>query len=158
MKKGFTLLEVIIVLIILAIVAGFAVPSFTGLSTERLVKNTATDLAIFLNNSRMCAKGSGNEATVTLTGQATENNPFVFALTCTTKDGVDMAPNFVNPATLQIDSDLNLTGLAQNGTLSYPARGLVNFVDLTLQDNGLSPTFVCTISFSALGLAEVSCQ
>lgn len=66
MKKGFSILELVIVVIMLGIIASFAIPSVSGLSEERNVKTTASDLALYIDKIRTCANATGIPVKLTL--------------------------------------------------------------------------------------------
>ncbi len=71
MKKGFSILELVIVVVMLGIIAGFAVPSVSGITEERSVKTTANDLALYINKIRTCVNATGIPAKLTLSHTGT---------------------------------------------------------------------------------------
>ena len=65
-RGGFTLLELIVVLALLAITAAASVPAFLGESTATPEQRTATALAAVLTRTRDAARESSAPATVVL--------------------------------------------------------------------------------------------
>ena len=65
-RRGFTLLELLVVLVLLAITAAAAVPAFLGESRATPEQRTATALAGVLSQARTAARESGATATLVL--------------------------------------------------------------------------------------------
>ena len=71
-QRGFTLIELVVVIVILGILAAFAVPKFMGLETQARVASLNA-LAGSIRSSAAMARGvwmaSGSPATITVDGQ-----------------------------------------------------------------------------------------
>jgi len=63
-KQGFTLLELIVVLVIIGIVAGVAVPRFTGSFDSIRFRKTMNELVYFLREARIKAMSSAEATSV----------------------------------------------------------------------------------------------
>ena len=65
-RRGFTLLELLVVLLLFAITAAAAVPAFLATNTASEERNTATAIAMALTRVRDGARESGAPATLVL--------------------------------------------------------------------------------------------
>lgn len=71
-QRGFTLIELIVVIVILGILAAFAVPRFMGLETQARIASVNALEGTLRSASTMAhgvALASGNPATITVEGQ-----------------------------------------------------------------------------------------
>ena len=59
-KQGFTLLELIVVLVIIGIIAGVAVPRFTGSFDSIRFRKTMNELVYFLREARIKAMSNAH--------------------------------------------------------------------------------------------------
>ncbi|TVM04365.1 MAG: hypothetical protein CV087_00270 [Candidatus Brocadia sp. WS118] len=65
-RRGFTLIELVVVLVIIGIIAGVAVPRFTGSLDTIRFRKTMSDLVSFLREARIKAMGTAGIYHVTL--------------------------------------------------------------------------------------------
>jgi len=63
-KQGFTLIELIIVLVIIGIIAGVAVPRFTGSLESIRFRKTMNEVVYFLREARIKAMSTAKETNV----------------------------------------------------------------------------------------------
>lgn len=63
-NQGFTILEMLIALVVLAVILSLAVPSFRDTASRSALKTTTMDLIASINNSRAQAVSLGSTATL----------------------------------------------------------------------------------------------
>jgi MSHA pilin protein MshA len=135
MQRGFTLIELVVVIIILGILAAFAVPRFMGLDQEARIASVNSLLGTLRSASAMAhgvwlAQGSP-AAAITIDGQAiTFTNGY---------------PNAATIGSLLAAGTVTANGLA--GTFNSPAAG-------TFQLNGAQAPATCEVTYTAAAAAN----
>ncbi len=69
-KKGFTLIELIVVMAILGIIAAIAIPNFTGLQQQSRIKADYATASQIVKAARLQEINTGNPVAATTTGTA----------------------------------------------------------------------------------------
>ena len=155
--KGFTLLEMILTVVVVAALAVVAVPSFNTMIDRNIVKSQATELLSSIALTR--SEAIRRESIVIIRRQGTwaarwyiyndinNNNSY------SGPNGVDGPRIFDN---IQTNNRATITGSGNMGTsIRYNSRGLANLTPttdfLTVSKDGISSN----ICFSAIGLAYI---
>ncbi len=161
--KGFTILELLIAVAILAIVAGLAIPAMSGLGDEQKIKQAANNVADFINKTRMCAQSAAHrQATLTI------DKDRKFLIACNDEGGTAKWNKFTKAAnyeatdatgtfTLKGGNPLTPIDLSSvSKTIIFPSRGLLdNEYEITLS----RAPFTCIIKINRIGTAEAtSCR
>jgi general secretion pathway protein G len=95
-KRGFTLVEILIVVVILGILAAIVIPQFTGASTEAKLSSLVSDLQSMRSQIELY-KLQHNEAVPSFTDAADPTGAMVNGLTgCTLVNGTLVAPGDPN--------------------------------------------------------------
>jgi general secretion pathway protein G len=119
-KKGFTLVEILIVVVILGILAAIVIPQFTEASTEAKVSSLCTDLQTLRSQIELY-KVQHNDTAPALATFLTQMSQYsdIFGATQATKD----ATHCYGPYLLKIPVDQfnNKVDAAGNGTLAAMA-------------------------------------
>ena len=154
---GFTLLELMISIAIVAILAGIAVPSFNGLIDRSDLKTVAVTIYADMENARLSAvgAGAGGSATVSLTeGNDTWSYQITGdkSLTRSSSDfpsGIDLAlTGFGGNAQITISQQYFLDG--DSGTIALTSRSGDHSASVVRNAAGI---FVLCSSQSIMGYA-----
>ncbi|WP_127475940.1 GspH/FimT family pseudopilin [Sulfurivermis fontis] len=135
--RGFTLVEVMVTLVVLAIVLSFAVPSFNTLLQDNRMTTRANDVVIALNLARSEAIKRGADATVTATGGDWNNGWTVAA------GGADLR---IFPATA---GTVTITGSIP--AITYRGSGMATQLTVTVCDSGRTGETGRQITVAATG-------
>lgn len=117
-RRGFSLLELLVVLVVLSITAAAAVPAFLSDSLATPEQKTATALASVLSRARDAARESGVPATVTI---SPSDGRYWLTTRDSTATGVLPLPgtvSLVGPSTDRFECRFNPTGTATPLTIT----------------------------------------
>jgi prepilin-type N-terminal cleavage/methylation domain-containing protein len=171
--KGFTLIETVVVLGILGIVAGLAVPSLMGLSDEREIKEQAFDIARYVEKIRLCALTATNKS-ARLEFYRQSDKYFMKGV-CEDAAGNSMLSKFGHLEPVKFDNSaqeipylLFLNGVgaissnpAAPNTIDFSSSGSLNFFKTTTYVSSIGITdgsFKCDIPINMVGTGGWSCK
>ncbi len=135
--RGFTLIEVLVVVAIISILATMAVPSFRNMILSNRAAGAASALQVSLNLARSEAVRRGSDARVTIAANAVAgqwSNGWTVFVDKTTNANSGLAPTADDStvARLEVVAALNGVSYGQSGSLNYFSyNGLGRMVDAT---------------------------
>jgi type IV fimbrial biogenesis protein FimT len=130
-QRGFTLIELMVVVAIAAIVLTLAAPSFTGYMNKKRVEGVAAELATDIQFARTEAVARNAPVRITFgTGCWVVHTVGSTATTCTQAAGATLGTGAVQLKDVQLASNLN-TSLSPNSSLTYIAFDAVRAMATT---------------------------
>ena len=134
LHRGFTMIELMIVVAVIAVAVALAAPSFRGLLAKKRIEGVASELATDLQYARSEAVSRNATVRVTfgtgcylLTAQPDGSSP---ASTCSQTSGPTLGAGAVNIKHVQLQSGATAS-LSPNASLTYiefdPVRGIASF-------------------------------
>jgi MSHA pilin protein MshA len=142
-NRGFTLIELVVVITILGILAAFAVPKFVALDTQARIA-TINGLAGSVKSAASLARGlamatgiTGVTGTVAMEGAA-----------------VSLSNNYPDPSTAGIASAVNSNNSATGGDFTFTA-GSGTATPATWTKNGAPTPASCAVTYTAAAAGSV---
>ncbi len=138
-SDGFTLIELMVIIVILGIFAAIAIPGFTSLINKNRIQSSANELQAMLQAARLDAVTKRSAVTVTQNADNswTASQGGVTVSTVTVPDNIAVAPT-VKTITFQPDGSatagsIGVTNSEQNAqyTVSVTLPGLIKIVNTT---------------------------
>jgi type II secretion system protein H len=132
--KGFTLVELIIVLALLAIVAAIASPSFQRMAINAGLRSAAKDIMSDFANLKARAVAENTPFQITFD---MANNNYTF-------------PGLANPKSPRAFGNISITGVNFGGgsTINFQTRGTAAAGTVTLKENGRNSTATITVNIT----------
>ncbi|MEX0605221.1 MAG: GspH/FimT family pseudopilin [Marinobacter sp.] len=157
-SSGFTLIEMMIVVVLIGIVAAYAVPSFTQLVERNRVSSTVNSMLGILNYARSEAIKAGQTIDVTpLTGTDWDTGVVVWldANNDNNRDASEELRRFTDiPNGLAVAGGANAIGFRGNGFLIPDTAAEFQF---SVTSPNTPVRFVCTGFSGRVRTAEVAC-
>ncbi|MEI7809930.1 MAG: prepilin-type N-terminal cleavage/methylation domain-containing protein [bacterium] len=150
-KKGFTIVEMLIVIVIIGILVAIVLPSFSAMRQNQALKNTVSDVVSSLDKARSQTLASLNSSEYGVHFQS--NKIVIFKGTSySANDANNTSINVTSPATL---SSISLTGGASD---IYFARlsGTPNVTGTIVVSVSSNQSLTKTITISATGIASLN--
>jgi prepilin-type N-terminal cleavage/methylation domain-containing protein len=113
---GFSLIEILIVLVILSILAGVAVPSLNGVFRESRARGVTAQLAADISHARMLAVRSGRGASLQFTGPTSYEVREGVGVSAVTRKTVNLATDY--------GSAIELVRVSTGESLVFDSRGM----------------------------------
>lgn len=140
--QGFTLLELLITLAVLAVILGLAVPSFQTTIAKNAVKSTTRDLVVTLNTARAQSMSLRTPVTVT-----PESGGWSSGWTLAYGSSVESDETYVPPSKIRVSSSITALTFRPQGGLSAPASSLiVCHADPSIPGRKVTVTFLGRVS------------
>ena len=157
MSRGLTLIEILIVIAILAIVAGIAYPSFQRLAMNNYLKSATRDLASDIAGlkERSLAEYRIHRLTIDV-----NNNNYIME-ECTNTGAVCNGWNQIGQKALaSVSNDLIFTAATNTTTLRFEPRGTLNPADIgtIVLGNGLNSTGQITLNITGRSRVQFNLQ
>jgi len=147
-RRGFTLVEILIVIVIMGILATIAMPKLSTLSRRYTVDSAKQDVAAYLAQARAAAIQNGRNGWFIRNG-----NTIMVALD--TSAGAPPAP-FTQPLDLKLEHGVSVTMPTNPDSIRYDPRGIAvglgGVVAIVVKKNGIRDS-VCVI-----GLGRISAK
>jgi prepilin-type N-terminal cleavage/methylation domain-containing protein len=155
-NKGFTLVEALVVVVIVAVLAGFSYSGFTARQKKEQLRSAATLLMEYLREAKMAAVEKSVNGAITFAG--TTYSTFLDNNGDFTLNGSDTLVHQVN-----LGSEYpGVTFSAANPALAFTSRGIPAIsagtfpCNLTLQETYKGNIYTCTVRVSSVGMIDVA--
>ncbi|SDT92441.1 GspH/FimT family pseudopilin [Halopseudomonas salegens] len=140
--RGFTLLELMITLVVVAVILGLAVPSFQTTIAKNAVKSATRDLVATLNTARAQSMSSRTPVTVT-----PESGGWNNGWTLAYGSSVESGETYVPSSKVRISSSITSLTFRPQGGLSAPASSLtVCHADSSIPGRKITVSFLGRVS------------
>ena len=106
MKKGFTMIELIFVIVILGILAAVAIPKLAATRDDAEISKTATNIQTLVSDLGSYYTSQGSFAVKTSSGSSTSTDPDMAKMT-----------NVPNPVNAKTDTCLTIGAIAADGEI-----------------------------------------
>lgn len=126
-KRGFTLVELMVTLTIAGVLFGFALPAFNGMMTQRTMTSRVNQFVVAVNYARSEAAKLGGMVSIQSVDSGDTDNEWGLGYCIVAGNPGDCDPPvlqvFEPPDGLTIDGTGGLDGV---GTLSFNSRGILS--------------------------------
>jgi len=156
-KKGFTLIELIIVIAIIIILTGIVVPLSAGYITERNVYNAATqiqqDLLLAQNLAITHSSGASGWFEIYFYPSPSKNKYYVE----TTEDAVFTPPSNITGKviTRKFSTALKFSGYSDGGYVAFDNQGIPHPSGGVITISNTSLSKVVTVTISPIGRVKI---
>ena len=142
--RGFTLLELMIAVAVLAILAGIAIPNYIGWLPKRHLRSSAIDVQAAIQLAKMTAIRENTNVSLKFDKDSENYQAFIDADANGVPDGAVFRTKDMSPGI-----DLDSTGFASD-TITFNSRGLAdNSGDINLR-NRLGQSLTVNIALSGI--------
>ncbi len=169
-NEGFTLIELMVVIAVVAIITSFALPSYRMLIEKRQVTSGAEQLAAFISSAQIEAVKRSNNVSVSYTTSDSDTWCVGMVVGLTACDCQETDPTSTSPLACAIDTQLRvytdamvtysdiLQSMTGDGSFVYdPARGMMvtvpDPVELKLQSE--EGTYALNVQVNVTGRVKI---
>jgi prepilin-type N-terminal cleavage/methylation domain-containing protein len=142
--RGFTILELMIVLAVLAIMAGIAIPNYIGWLPKRHLRSSAIDVQAVIQLAKMTAIRENTSVSLKFNPGSEDYQAFIDANADGNPDGTIFRSKEMSPGI-----DLTGTGFASD-TITFNSRGLANNAGAINLSNRLGQSLTVNVALSGI--------
>jgi prepilin-type N-terminal cleavage/methylation domain-containing protein len=137
-QKGFTLIEMMVVVVLVAILAALALPSFTTMIANQRVTSAAQELLTLLQFARAEGVYKRTQTTVTATGQTWQAKAGAQVLReATLSDAVSVVPGSAGGVTFDVSGQASAAAGATSYAVTFSASNATRVQCLSVTRAGL---------------------
>ncbi|HAQ02300.1 TPA: hypothetical protein DEP30_00040 [Candidatus Nomurabacteria bacterium] len=156
-NKGFTMLELLIVIVIIGIISSIVLVNLSSFRNEQALRNTAVDIVALLNKARQNTISSVNSSNYSVhfeSGRAVLFTGSTYSSSNSTNEPIDFSPVVAIPAT----GGINISGGGSDITFERLTGGVINgTIDSTVVLELVSDsTKQKTITISKMGVVSLN--
>ena len=153
-RDGFSLVELLVVIGLIGIVAGFSIPAFQRYATNANLKAVAREIMSDINNTKQRAIEENNN-TYRITFSTVANN---YVLSWTDMTTTPSTARTLTKSPTTSGADVRITAVTfSGGVITFQRRGTTTAGSLTLT-NSRGSTAVITVNFTGRAYATFAIQ